>query len=277
MALTQLKTGAIADDAVTTDKLANAINTERTANTAKSTNATHTGEVTGSGALTITADAVTGAKIADDAIDSEHYADGSIDTAHIADNQITLAKMAGGTDGQIITYDASGDPVAVGPGTDGQVLTSTGAGSPPAFEDAAGGGKILQVQSTSSSTTVTTTSASSNIADVINLSITPSATSSKILILSTITIWCDDNGNSYGRALLFRGASSGTALITGEAGATTSAKSRYGSFGLCYMDSPNTTSATTYQLSIQRGSGSTHAITTEGKTYTINLLEIDGS
>jgi len=82
----------------------------------------------------INADAVTGAKIADDAIDSEHYTDGSIDTAHIADNQITLAKMAGGTDGQIITYDASGDPVAVGPGTDGQVLTSTGAGSPPAFE-----------------------------------------------------------------------------------------------------------------------------------------------
>ena len=35
MALTQLKTSGIADDAVTTDKLANAINTERTANTAK--------------------------------------------------------------------------------------------------------------------------------------------------------------------------------------------------------------------------------------------------
>ncbi len=35
MALTQLKTGAIADDAVTTDKLANAINTARDANTAK--------------------------------------------------------------------------------------------------------------------------------------------------------------------------------------------------------------------------------------------------
>ena len=90
MALTQLKTGAIADDAVTTDKLANAINTERTANTAK---------------------------------------------VSLTDNSVTLAKMAGGTDGQIITYDASGDPVAVGPGTDGQVLTSTGAGSPPAFEN----------------------------------------------------------------------------------------------------------------------------------------------
>ena len=53
----------------------------------------------------------------------------------IADNSITLAKMASGTDGQVITYDASGNPVAVGPGTDGQVLTSTGAGSPPAFEN----------------------------------------------------------------------------------------------------------------------------------------------
>jgi hypothetical protein len=86
------------------------------------------------------ADSVTSAKIADDAIDSEHYTNGSIDTAHIADNQITLAKMAGGTDGNIISYDASGDPVAIATGSDGQVLTSTGAGSPPAFEDAAGGG-----------------------------------------------------------------------------------------------------------------------------------------
>ena len=58
----------------------------------------------------------------------------TVQEATIADNQVTLAKMAGGTDGQIITYDANGDPVAVGPGTDGQVLTSTGAGSPPAFE-----------------------------------------------------------------------------------------------------------------------------------------------
>ena len=82
----------------------------------------------------IAADAVTGAKIADDQINSEHYVDGSIDTAHIADDQITLAKMASGTDGNIISYDASGNPVAIATGSDGQVLTSTGAGSPPAFE-----------------------------------------------------------------------------------------------------------------------------------------------
>jgi len=42
--------------------------------------------------------------------------------------------MAGGTDGNIISYDASGDPVAIATGSDGQVLTSAGAGAPPAFE-----------------------------------------------------------------------------------------------------------------------------------------------
>jgi len=77
--------------------------------------------------------------------------DDSVGTAKVSDNAITLAKMAGGTDGQVITYDASGDPVAVGPGTDGQVLTSTGAGSPPAFEDAGGGAFNLIASATASS------------------------------------------------------------------------------------------------------------------------------
>jgi hypothetical protein len=88
-------------------------------------------------ATAIANDAVDSQHYAADSIDAEHYAAGSVDAAAIADNAVTLAKMAGGIDGKIITYDASGDPALVGPGTDGQVLTSTGAGSPPAFEDAA--------------------------------------------------------------------------------------------------------------------------------------------
>ena len=75
-----IDTAHIGDDQVTADKLANSINSEITANTAKTgittsqtnaiiantakiTNATHTGEVTGSGALTIANDAVTTAKL----------------------------------------------------------------------------------------------------------------------------------------------------------------------------------------------------------------------
>jgi len=71
-----VNTSELVDDAVTADKLANSINTAIaantaktgittsqanaiTANTAKVTNATHTGDVTGATALTIAADAVT--------------------------------------------------------------------------------------------------------------------------------------------------------------------------------------------------------------------------
>ena len=57
----------------------------------------------------------------------------------IADNAITLAKMAHGTDGNLITYDTNGDPAYVATGNDGQVLTSAGANNPPAFETLAAG------------------------------------------------------------------------------------------------------------------------------------------
>jgi hypothetical protein len=45
--------------------------------------------------------------------------------------------MAGGTDGNIITYDTSGNPAVVTTGSSGQVLTSAGAGAAPTM--AAGG------------------------------------------------------------------------------------------------------------------------------------------
>ena len=61
-------------------------------------------------------------------------ADDAVTEAKVANDAIGIAEMKTGTDGQIITYNASGNPTTVGPGTDGQVLTSTGAGSPPAFE-----------------------------------------------------------------------------------------------------------------------------------------------
>jgi len=47
--------------------------------------------------------------------------------------------MAHGTDGELITYDATGAPANVAVGTSGQVLTSGGAGVAPTFQAAAGG------------------------------------------------------------------------------------------------------------------------------------------
>ncbi len=81
-------TADIADDAVTADKIANSVNAAIAANTAKTTNQTHTGDVTGATSLTIANDAVTAAKIAADAVT----------TAKIADAELkTLAGMQSGT------------------------------------------------------------------------------------------------------------------------------------------------------------------------------------
>ena len=97
--------------------------------------------------LGIEDDAVTGAKIADD----------TVAEANMANDAIGLAELKAGTDGQIISYDASGNPVAVGPGSDGQVLTSTGAGSPPAFEDVPAGGATINNATANELVTVAST------------------------------------------------------------------------------------------------------------------------
>tara|TARA_B100000214_G_scaffold34908_1_gene22050 strand:- start:27 stop:1241 length:1215 start_codon:yes stop_codon:yes gene_type:complete len=82
---------------------------------------------------TIANGAVTADKLATDAVTTVKITDSNVTTAKIADDAVTLAKMAPGTDGNIISYDANGDPVAVATGSAGQVLTSAGAGSPPTF------------------------------------------------------------------------------------------------------------------------------------------------
>ena len=125
-------TQMVADDAITSAKIANDALTG--SNMAAGT--ITTAKIADDAITTakIAADQITSAKIADNQINSEHYIDGSIDTAHIADNQITLAKMAGGTDGNLITYDASGDPAYVATGSAGQLLTSNGTGAAPTFQ-----------------------------------------------------------------------------------------------------------------------------------------------
>jgi hypothetical protein len=85
-------------------------------------------------------------------VNASQLVDGSIATGKLADDSVTLAKMAPGTDGNLISYDASGNPVAVATGSSAQVLTSAGAGAPPVFADAAGGGTDWQAVKTSNFT-----------------------------------------------------------------------------------------------------------------------------
>lgn len=55
-------------------------------------------------------------------------------------SNVDVADLANGTDGELITWSATGAPTTVAVGTANQVLTSNGAGAAPTFQDAAGGG-----------------------------------------------------------------------------------------------------------------------------------------
>ena len=87
---------------------------------------------------------VNGTIVADDlatnAVTTIKITDLNVTTGKLADDAVTLAKMAAGTDGNLISYDASGNPVAVATGSAGQILTSAGAGAPPTFQTPAAGG-----------------------------------------------------------------------------------------------------------------------------------------
>ena len=81
--------------------------------------------------------------------------DDAVTTAKILNDNVTLAKLAAGTDGELITWDASGDPAAVAVGTATHVLTSNGAGAAPTFQ-AAGGGAWTFVATSGDLTTEST-------------------------------------------------------------------------------------------------------------------------
>jgi hypothetical protein len=284
MAIIKVKTGGITADAITSTEIADNAVVTAAINADAVTDAKIADDVVGTEHLTanevdtaaLKGDAVTGAELADNAVNSEHYTDGSIDTAHIADNQVTLAKMASGTDGNIISYDASGNPVAIATGSDGQVLTSTGAGSPPAFEAAAAGGKILQVIY-ASTTTEKVVSSATFVDTGLSATITPSATSSKILVICEISSIGKANNNTYVRLKLLKGSS---VLITflEEGGADGgSGTNKVGNSGCTYLDASNSTDALTFKVQMNSGGGSNYGQTGgSGGSSTMTLMEVAG-
>jgi hypothetical protein len=128
----------------------------------------------------------------------------------------------------------------------------------------AGGGKVLQVVQTVKTDTYTSTATSMTDITGMSVSITPSATGSKILILVDAKI-SNDTGNSQHVHLrrnasdeIYRGDASGNktrASSSAYVHATIAATGYYGviPISLTYLDSPNTTSATTYKLSHTSG------------------------
>jgi len=147
MALTQVKTAGIANDAVTGAKIADdqinsehyvdgSIDNAHVADDQINSEHYHAGSIDHEH---LANDIIDGDNIADNAIDSEHYTDGSIDNEHLADNAVDLAEMAHGTQGDVLYYGSGGAPTRLGAGTSGQFLKTQGGSANPVWADAAGG------------------------------------------------------------------------------------------------------------------------------------------
>ena len=145
--------------------------------------------------------------------------------------------------GTTLTVGASGDTIAIPSG-----VTMANSGTATGF------GKILQVVQTSKTDTTSLTDTYS-FTDVtgMSVSITPSATSSKILILSTLNV--ASGAAAYGANV--RLVRDSTGILIGDAAgsraqATFSTIVADSNFAfpqtINYLDSPSTTSATTYKI-----------------------------
>jgi hypothetical protein len=183
------------------------------------------------------------------------------------------------TTGDTIYSSSGSTPARLGIGSTGQVLTVAG-GVPTWATAAAGGGKVLQVVM-GTLTGLTNTTSGSLVDSGLSVSITPSLATSKVLIITGMGSIAKNAGNAANgvKLALLRGAT--VIMEAGDRNAynNTSIYVNVGSVSLNYLDSPATTSATTYK--VQFGSiisGQSSAIndynTSNTTTSTILALEI---
>ena len=194
------------------------------------------------------------AALAADTVTATQIAANAVTTTEIIDNAVTGAKIAMGSDatGDLLYYNGT-DYVRLAAGTSDQVLTSAGAAA-PTWAAAAGGGKVLQVLQPAAITSNTVSTTSSTFVDIagVTIAITPSATSSKVLVLFNMMTGSNDGWHAH-----FRIVRDSTAIGIGDAyGSRKQSTSEGGgqqasmaeSVTGMFLDSPSTTSATTYKL-----------------------------
>jgi hypothetical protein len=151
------------------------------------------------------------------------------------------------------------------PDNTGTILTSATTTGFPA-------GSVIQVV-TSTSTTPTTTTSTSFVDAGLSVSITPSSASNKVFVLvypGTSSVDTDNNAISF---QILRGATN-IAYTSNHLFFSGTSITRRAAFMVSVLDSPNTTSSTTYKLQFLSRLGNTVATNTSGDTASITLMEI---
>ena len=153
------------------------------------------------------------------------------------------------TTGDTIYSSSGSTPARLGIGTTGQVLTVAG-GVPSWATPAGGGGKVLQVIQDTVVGTVATTS-SSYQATGLSVSITPSAATSKVLVMVSVNAVAKPTSTNNGSGVKIQARRDSTEIVfAGDWIAATNNLdyNSLGSVSFSYLDSPATTSAITYDV-----------------------------
>jgi hypothetical protein len=161
----------------------------------------------------------------------------------------------------------------LGIGSTGQVLTVAG-GVPTWATPAAVGRRIVQI--VTGSTNTQTGSASATYADTtLTATITPTLSTSQILVFVSQS-GCQKYATNTSMALrLVRGATTILQMATIAGGTGSTADLNWGTMAATYLDSPATTSATTYKTEFNSTNGTTQATVQHGgSTSTIILMEV---
>jgi len=174
--------------------------------------------------------------------------------------------------GDLIAATAADTPARLAVGTNGQYLKADSTASTGlSWATLPSSGKVLQVVQATTTTSASVTSAT-YVDSNLTASITPSSASSKVLVL--VTQLCQKAGDIEGKMQLLRGATVIATIASSDLLYTASVLTLRGiTVSANYLDSPNTTSSTTYKTQIG-STGSTFTVQGSGALSTITLLEI---
>jgi len=186
----------------------------------------------------------------------------------------------------VLTGDTSGAITVAAPAVAG-TNTITLPASTGTLATTATAGKILQVVSVNKDSSAMASTTSSTPADTgLTVDITPSATSSKILIVYNIHVYISGGGlDTAVTFLLNRKIDSGSFSVLAGSADVSSAQSVYlyetssGSefitnFGDSFVDSPSTTGALTYKVTFNANAGGTASTNTANTNANITVMEV---